>query len=502
MSKMAGVTLDTVLDQFRADARSNRDLGDRFERLMVRYLELDPIYADRFSNVWMWNDWPDKGKVGDVGIDLVARERATGDYCAIQCKFFLPEHTVSKEDIDSFFTAFGRDPFVSGMVVSTTDRWGKNAEDALNQSKPVIRLSVHDLEASPIDWSKFDTRRPQALKRKAKKQLREHQRAALKDVTSKLVSADRGKLIMACGTGKTFTALKIAETMAPTGHVLFLVPSLSLLSQSLREWTSEAEPPMQTLAVCSDPNIGKRRKTNKDDAAEITLHDLAFPATTNARQLVMQFNSLQALAKLEKGEKPMTVVFSTYHSIDAVSKAQKEGLPSFDLIICDEAHRTTGVTLTGEDESHFVKVHDAEFLKGKKRLYMTATPRIYGDDAKIKAKQATAEIASMDDPALFGEELHRLGFGEAVGKSLLSDYKVLVLAVDEKYVSKTFQKQIADENSELNLDDAVKITGCWNGLTKRFQTAVAASTDLQGDVAPMRRAVAFSHSIKDSSSTG
>jgi predicted helicase len=134
--------------------------------------------------------------------------------------------------------------------------------------------------------------------------------------------------------------------------------------------------------------------------------------------------------------------------------------------------------------------------------YMTATPRIYGDDAKTKAKQATAEIASMDDPALFGEELHRLGFGEAVGKSLLSDYKVLVLAVDEKYVSKTFQKQIADENSELNLDDAVKITGCWNGLTKRFQTAVAASTDLQGDVAPMRRAVAFSHSIKDSSSTG
>lgn len=144
-------SLATILDQFREDARSNRDLGDRFERLIVNYLQLDPIYADRFSDVWLWNDWPDKGAVGDVGIDIVARERATGEYCAIQCMFYLPEHTLSKEDLDSFFTAAGRDPFTSCMIVSTTDRWGKNAEDALKQSKPVTRLSVHDLDASPIE---------------------------------------------------------------------------------------------------------------------------------------------------------------------------------------------------------------------------------------------------------------------------------------------------------------------------------------------------------------
>lgn len=150
------VTIDTILDQFRDDARSNRDLGDRFERMMVRYFELDPIYAELFSEVWMWNEWPKKGTVGDVGIDLVARERATGDYWAIQCKFYLPEHTISKEDIDSFFTAAGREPFKYCMIVSTTDRWGKNAEDALNQTKQVTRLSIHDLRQSPIDWSKFD----------------------------------------------------------------------------------------------------------------------------------------------------------------------------------------------------------------------------------------------------------------------------------------------------------------------------------------------------------
>jgi predicted helicase len=130
-------SINDILDQFRDDARNNRDLGDRFERLILAYLQLDPLYVDRFSDVWMWNDWPGKGNVGDVGIDLVAQERATGECCAIQCKFYLPEHTLSKADLDSFFTAMGKPAFSTGLIVSTTDKWGKNAEDALGQTKPV-----------------------------------------------------------------------------------------------------------------------------------------------------------------------------------------------------------------------------------------------------------------------------------------------------------------------------------------------------------------------------
>lgn len=504
MTPSTATRLEDILAQFRDDARNNRDLGDRFERLMQQFFAVDPLYAGLFSDVWMWNEWPLKGQVGDVGIDLVAREKATGDYWAIQCKFYLPEHTLSKADLDSFFTALGKPRFAKGMIVSTTDKWGPNAKDALHQTKPVIRLGLHDLEQSPIDWSRFDARRPGRLKRASKKRLRPHQQKALDDVIAGLTEADRGKLIMACGTGKTFTALKIAETLAPklagkgkVAHVLFLVPSLSLLSQTLREWTAEVDLPLQSLAVCSDINIGKRRVKNDDDSPELTIHDLAFPATTNKKELLEQYHSLANLTKGSDGKPPLLVVFSTYQSLEAVSKAQNAGLPEFDLIICDEAHRTTGVTLTGEDESSFVKVHDAKFLRGKKRLYMTATPRIYGDDAKSKAKELSAELASMDDPAQFGHELHRLGFGEAVGQSLLSDYKVLVLAVDEKYVSKTFQKQIADKGSELNLADATKITGCWNGLEKRFEAAKT-TLDFQGDAQPMRRAVAFSRSIKDS----
>lgn len=498
---MAGnmATIHTILDQFREAATSNRDLGDRFERLICRYLELDPIYAERFSNVWMWNEWPGKGNVGDLGIDLVAEERATGEFCAVQCKFYLPEHTIAKEDIDSFFTASGKAHFTSCIIVSTTDRWGKNAEEALaNQSKPVSRLTVHDLDASPIDWSKFSLQRPQDLKLRPQKKPREDQKSAIADVLKGFTELDRGKLIMACGTGKTFTALKIAEQLAPKGHVLFLVPSLSLLSQTLREWTAEAVRPIHSLAVCSDTSIGKRTAKNDDDKGDITIYDLAFPATTSAKQVTQQYRAIQSIASKKKSSAQMTVVFSTYQSIQAVADAQKSGLPEFDLIVCDEAHRTTGVTLTGEDESHFVKVHDAKFIKGKKRLYMTATPRIYGDEAKVKAKDAEAEVCSMDDPELFGPEFHRLGFGEAVSKSLLSDYKVLVLAVDEKYVDKTFQRLLADKNNELNLDDAVRITGCWNGLAKRFEQSSVTATDLQGDVSHMRRAVAFSRSIKDS----
>jgi predicted helicase len=281
-------TIHAILDQFRDDARNNRDLGDRFERLMQQFFAVDPYYAELFSEVWLWNEWPLKGQVGDVGIDLVAREKATGEYWAIQCKFYLPEHTLSKADLDSFFTALGKPRFAKGMIVSTTDNWGKNALDALNQTKPVVRLGVHDLEQSPIDWSRFDARKPGRLKRTSKKKLRPHQQKALDDVIAGLTEADRGKLIMACGTGKTFTALKIAETLAPklagegtAPHVLFLVPSLSLLSQTLREWTAEADWPLQSLAVCSDLNIGKRRVKNGDDSPELTIHDLAFPTTTN-----------------------------------------------------------------------------------------------------------------------------------------------------------------------------------------------------------------------------
>ena len=481
-------TIHSILDEFREAAQSKRDMGDKFERLIAAFLSSDPMYKDKYSDVWIWDEWPGRGKQPDTGIDLVAKDRMTGEYCAIQCKFYDPASTLQKEDIDSFFTTSGKPPFTSRIIASTTDNWSKHAEEAIkNQRIPVQRLRVQDLADSPVDWSRFSLKRPQDIKFKEKKKLRDHQKDALNNVVAGLKKSDRGKLIMACGTGKTFTALKISETMAPAnGYVLFLVPSISLLSQSLREWTAETERSFHAFAVCSDIQVGKRKSDNED----IGIQDLAFPATTDHKTLTKQ---MLAFA----GKRQLTVIFSTYQSIKVISEAQKHGAPDFDLIICDEAHRTTGVTLEGEDESHFIKVHDEKFIKAKKRLYMTATPRIYSDDSKTKAKENEVTLCSMDDENLYGKELHRLDFSEAVRRDLLSDYKVMVLAVDEKFVNKIFQSQLADKNNELKLEDAVKITGCWNGLSKRMVKDEEGSSE-NIDTEHMRRAVAFSQSIKAS----
>lgn len=458
---------------------------------MAEYLRHDPIYAQRFSDVWMWSQWPGRDGKGDTGIDLVARERDTGGYCAVQCKFYDPAHYLQKTDIDSFFTASGKHPFTSRIIISTTDRWGSNAEAALeSQQIPVTRIGVSTIAAAPISW---DLAWPSQaveleLHRTTANTLRPHQQVAVERVLRGFETADRGQLIMACGTGKTFTSLKLAERVTATkgssATVLFLVPSISLLSQTLREWTANCTLSVRSFAVCSDTKVGKR-SGNED----ISTHDLEIPATTNSGKLVAHVGS-------DSGAE-LTVVFSTYQSIDVISRAQQAGLPEFDLVICDEAHRTTGVTLADTDESSFVRVHDNTVIRAAKRLYMTATPRLFDDATTTKAQEAGAEIASMNDPDKFGPEFHRLGFGEAVGKNLLTDYKVLILTVDERYIARSLQTQVADANNEINLDDVVKIVGCWNGLAKRTGRD-SGGHGFGKDSVPMRRAVAFSHSIKAS----
>ncbi|WP_323356548.1 DEAD/DEAH box helicase [Cyanobium gracile] len=491
----------TILAEFREAALNNRDLGDKFERLIRRYLELDPQYAERFSNVWLWNEWPHKGEVGDIGIDIVAEEEATGDIVGIQCKFYLPDHHLAKADIDSFLSALGKKQFASGIIVSTTDKWGSNVEHTIkDQSKPIQKLRFQDLDASPVDWSSFSLNSINKLRLLKKRNPRPHQQAAIADVEAGFTENVRGKLIMACGTGKTYTSLAITEAIAKGGNVLFLVPSLALLAQTLREWTAYSMKPIHAIAVCSDANIG-RRKHRDDENTEIDITDLAFPATTNTKALIRQWDAIQRKIKKRKQSKEnrgTAVVFSTYHSIASVHEAQKAGLPVFDLVICDEAHRTTGVTLSEQDESHFVRIHNNDYIRADKRLYMTATPRVYGDETKSKADDAEATLCSMDDEALYGPEFHRLGFGEAVERNLLTDYKVLVLAVDEGYAAKAFQALITDADNSLKLDDAVRITGCWNGLAKKLDHTTADEAELYGDLAPMRTAVAFSRSIADS----
>ncbi len=484
------VKLEELLDKLATSATNTVEKGTAFEYLIASYLRTAPEFADRFDEVYLWQDWPERGNQHDHGIDIVAREIGAG-WCAIQCKFYDPNHHVSKGDIDSFLAASSKVGFTSRLIFSTAKDWGPTAEKILdNLAVPVVRIGLSDLLESKVDWEQISPAGPVPyhLPITGKKTMRPHQRAASKAVREGLTTHDRGQLVMACGTGKTFTALKIAEELASSRKtapttVLFLVPSIQLLNQSLREWKQESEIPFRAFAVCSDTKVGKN-----DPTEDLSVHDLIYPATTDTKALAREIRK-------QHEDDQFTVIFSTYQSIDVVAKAQQDGVPAFDLIICDEAHRTTGVTLSGEDESHFVKVHDNAFIAGTKRLYMTATPRLFDPSTKEKAKDADAVLASMDDESVFGPVLHRLGFGEAVEKNLLTDYRVLVLTVDEQYVAENFQQAVA-HSGEIQLGDAAKIVGCWNGLAKKFGSAVDDDTVI--DYTPMRRAVAFAKDIKSS----
>lgn len=502
------MTFSNILEKYRRISYSERDKGDRFERLMQAYLKTDPKYAYLFKKVWLWNEFPGKEDLGglDTGIDLVALTH-DGDYWAIQCKCYQETTVMEKGTVDSFLSTSSRafrgedlktTKFAHRLWISTSNKWGPNATEAIkNQNPPVSRLNLYDLQESRVDWEKLDQGISGEKSRIADRELRPHQKEALERTHAHFRKFDRGKLIMACGTGKTFNALRIAEhETSGKGLILFLVPSISLLGQSLTEWVTFAKEPIYPICICSDPEVTKK-KSKESDEDSFSVVDLALPASTDVKDILNQFRHCK-----KSGHKGMVVVFSTYQSIEVISKTQKalaqadEGFDKFDLIICDEAHRTTGVTISGEEESAFTKVHDNKFLKGKKRIYMTATPRLYSDDAKSKAAQSDAILCSMDDPAVYGEEIYRIGFGEAVEKGLLTDYKVLILTLSDKDVPPAVQKMIADKESEINADDASKLIGCINALSKQIlgDEGIIKDTDPE----PMRRAVAFCQSISTS----
>ena len=499
------MTFQNLLQKYRTLSFSEKDKGERFERLMQAYLQTDPKWKTRFKKVWLWNEFPAKNDLGgnDTGIDLVCQTHE-GDFWAVQCKCFQEDSYIDKPSVDTFLATSSRKftdenlqtvSFAHRLWISTTNKWTSNAEEAIrNQHPPVSRISLYELQNAPVDWEKLENGVHGEKAQIAKKTLRPHQTEALQNTHEHFKTNDRGKLIMACGTGKTFTALRIAENETRgKGLVLFLVPSIALLGQTLNEWYADAKEPINAICICSDPEASKKRTKNEDvDATSVI--DLALPASTNVENIVQQFRTLQ-----RKNSVGMTVVFSTYQSIEVISKAQKalaNELPQyaeFDLIICDEAHRTTGAKLAGDDESAFVRVHDNDFLAAKKRLYMTATPRMYSDETKSKAAQAEATLWSMDRTDQYGEEIYRIGFGKAVEEGLLTDYKVLILTLNQNDISPAVQKMIANKESDINTDDASKLIGCINALSKQMlgDEGIVKETDPE----PMRRAVAFCQSI-------
>ena len=510
---MGGTSIHDVLREIRLKAMTEKEKGTDFERLMKLWFKTDPRYSN-LEKVWLWEEFPGRKDFGgkDLGIDLVARTEY-GDYWAIQCKCYAEDATIDKSAVDSFLANASRtftepETFQTRefsnlvWVQTTTKRWGINAEMAIKGlSKPFNRVSLYDLENSPVDWDKL---KEGVFGKEAKlsgKKPRKHQLDAMSKAYKYFVEEghERGKLIMACGTGKTYTSLKIMETMTEKdSFVLFLVPSIALLGQTLNAWMADKTDDMRAVCVCSDAKVTRQTGNDDEDSSVI---DLAVPATTNVRSIVRQLYTYHK----EKGKR--IVIFSTYQSIDVVKEAIDMYGREVDLIICDEAHRTTGVILSNGDESNFTKIHHNDYIRGKKRLYMTATPRLYREGVKVKAAEHDDVLCSMDDEKLYGEEFHRLSFNDAVSQGLLTDYKVLVLTVSEDDIPKDISTRIKEQYTrasaneklnELQFDDATKLIGCINGLSKRIKGDGGITKEQ--DPLMMKRAVAFCQTINPSKS--
>ncbi len=394
-------TLTELLENLSASPQRR---GKQFEHVCKWYLQNEPEYAAQLKRVWYWEEWPGR-KTRDIGIDLVAETEA-GELWAIQAKAYDPAYSVKKKDVDTFISAAPPNLFDYRLLIATTNRIGKNAVATMEANGAGLRMLAR-LERAEIGWpSSPDELRPV---RAAPKIPRHHQREALKAVASGFETSERGQLIMACGTGKTLTAVLVAEKLK-SRRTLVLVPSLSLLSQTIREWTANSRRPFKFLSVCSDETVWDEEDQWVSNTAE-----LGFPVTTNPADI----------AAFLRRRGP-SVVFSTYQSSPRIAEAYRaDRVPGFDLAIADEAHRCAGRV-----SADFATILDAYVIKSKRRLFMTATPRYLTRRVQKAARDADYEVASMDDETMFGPQFHRLSFGEAIERDLLSDYQVVIVGVD------------------------------------------------------------------------
>lgn len=405
--------------------------GKQFEHFVKWFLKNDPEWSTQVDQVWLWDEYPYSwGR--DCGIDLVFKHK-NGENWAVQAKCYAPTTSITKADVDSFISESNRDGIEKRLLIATTNLIGANAKQVCDaQDKPVTRFLLSHFEDADIEYPATLDELPKA-KRKDKPKPRDHQIEAIEAVASNFKDVDRGQLIMACGTGKTFTTLWIKEKLG-VESTLVLLPSLGLLSQTLHEWTLAANEEFQVLCVCSDESVGKKGS----DEAVHSITDLAFPVTSSVGDIKAFLN--------RSGKK---VIFSTYQSSPLIAEAQSDkAVPAFDLAIADEAHRCAG-KVSGD----FSTILDGEKIRAKKRLFTTATPRTYSSSVKKAAEDRGVEVVGMDDEAVFGKQLFALNFGEAIKRGLLTDYRVVIIGVDDPTISAWIEnRELLKADSGIEMD--------------------------------------------------
>ena len=496
-----------ILDKIKEENFANRTKGSLFEKLSKHLLK-ERDTGSLYSKIYLWDEW-EKKDGQDCGIDLVIQTN-DGDYIAVQCKFYK-NSKVDLQDLSTYFTklqsGIGEIEFSKGIIISTSELT-QNAENEIKQisrNKPIELITLEDFLNSNINWDKFDPNNTMELPTIAKKKPRDHQIQAINNTKEYFANGNntRGKLIMACGTGKTFTSLKIIEEITPKGSiVLFLAPSIALVGQTFREYCKDKTDDFVASIVCSDAKSGK---SVEDD---IDILELPIAASTNTQ-------SIKKAHDIAKEKNKRFIIFSTYQSVEKVIQAQKQNdLDEIDLIICDEAHRSVGNLYSGKEKDKlntFTLCHSNENIKAKKRIYMSATPKIYSSSQKSKALENDNEVFSMDDEEIFGNEIYSINFREAVEKGLLTDYKVIILAIKQEGIASVANTAIARLKDEKNVDEKYvdinfvsKIIGTHKGLARNDLVALDENNQIDNDFLEemdsnlSRRVINFCKSIRDS----
>ncbi len=492
-----------------------RHKGSLFEKISKQFLQ-EHDSANEYESIDLWNDWKLRGKEGDRGIDIVI-QTTSKEFIAVQCKFH--QNSISLDDIATFLTQLqsgvGEVRFKKGIIISSS-HLTSNALKAIEQIRStgmgidIDEITEEDFIYSRIDWEKFDPMQTQSeIPLCDKKKPRSHQIEAIKATKEYFSNPKntRGKLIMACGTGKTYTSLKIMETLDPK-ITLFLAPSIALLSQTFREYAQEKSDPFYASIVCSDDKVGKSKNEDNDD---IKFSELPIKPSTRLEDILSVYEKAQK-------ENKRFIIFSTYQSALRIKEAQEAGLNGIDLIICDEAHRTVGAMYSSnerDDKNAFTLCHSDGNIKAKKRLYMTATPKVYSESSKAKAKESDNVIYSMDDEEIFGQEIYTLNFSKAIALDLLTDYKVIILAVRKENLSgvtNSVNKKISQLKAEgtkldkklINNEFVCKIVGTHKGLAKQDliilddENKEDHNLQNQYDTAPSQKAINFCKSINTS----
>lgn len=508
-----------------------------------KWLEKLTVYVGPYikdwdiDECWLWDEWPERGQKQphstshDTGIDVVAINRA-GEYVAIQCKARQLDESgrggsIDKGEIDSFASASSDDFWSERWLVTNGDNpLGRNAMAAVPKSRPIKLVNIaNDLQqqrtvftheecphGEPNPNGETQRQTKTCMQNEAVSEsvriLREH---AQSDSGGLPKGQARGKIILPCGTGKTRISLRIVEALTPAGELsIVMCPSIALVAQIRREYLQyqHAETKIRPLAVCSDETAGydPGKESSRNSASDPTVDNSNVSASEIKGQVTTDPAEIARWIRDKRHIGRVNIIFGTYQSGSRIAEALADTGTTARVLIGDEAHRTAGLRrkrrtndaqLSPEEKRvrDFTLCHDNDAFPATYRVYQTATPRIYDTRKVDRVRSEEWIVRSMDDETVFGVELYRKSYLEAVDNGWLSDYRIIALGVNDPDAFR--QANLLAANTKSKGRRALTTSDYLRGLA--FALAMGGATHgRENGAVPIRSCIAFMNTVDKS----